>query len=111
FIYSYFFLLAKSSTVRARNAYNKLFIVLLLCFLGLTKINHVASYVVFFSVFCLFFFYNFKAAKGIAVFAIIAVFLTSIYYSDRISDSDTNPLIEKEIQIYKGEAPTSQLFH
>jgi len=85
--------------------------VTILCILGLTNINHGASYGVFISLVLLFVFYNLKINTGNAFLVIaLGIIAFSIFGGETI-EKYLQPIVQRDIQVYEGEVTTAQLLH
>ena len=86
-------------------------LVLFICALGLFSISHIATLGVFLTLFTLFIYYSFRS--NITLVLLVVSFIGVLYmgFGKESIETHVNPLLEKEIEVYKGERPQERGFH
>jgi O-antigen ligase len=109
-IFSYFYL--KRSILQPLYSRKwEMLLVLFICALGLFSISHIATLGVFLTLFTLFIYYSFRS--NITLVLLVVSFIGVLYmgFGKESIETHVNPLLEKEIEVYKGERPQEQGFH
>lgn len=81
------------------------------CIAGFTSISHAVSYAVFSALLLLFIYYVARKYSLISLVIIGIVWIMFSTYGDKFYQERINPLMEKEIEVIRGEREQSQLFH
>jgi len=111
FLVSAYYYLLKITEGRFRNFnINKMFVVLGLCLLGLISIKQVSTWAVVLFLFVFFLFHSIRNPKGL-ILGLMIVLLVLPFVSQKIYDSQINPLIQKEIAAANGEMEMEYAFN
>jgi len=111
FLVSAYYYLLKITEGRFRNFnINKVIVVLGLCLLGLISIKQVSTWAVVLFLFIFFLFNSIRNPKGL-ILGLLIVLLVLPFVSEKIYDSQINPLIQKEIAAANGEMELEYAFN
>jgi len=110
-IVSYYFVLklygkASSLQVKAWHIVVTIFFVAY----GLTRINHVSTWGVFFAMILVLLFHNLRNTRGI-LFVFLFIFIVATFFAQDLYVDHIQPLIGKELLVVEGESDSDQAFN
>lgn len=110
-IFSYFYISYKTSHRGLKIKLPFLILIGSLCIAGIFGISHAVSYVVFISLLLLFITSIARKYSSISLVLMFILWISLSFYGDKLYQKRIDPLVEKELEVVRGERDESQFLH